>query len=104
MVDKFDMNKLKESAGGLMGSLKSMINPGGSTPDVDPDDALGVKIAQIATLIKQMTNAQQEQVRNLEKTNELLNAAFKDIEILRAEKKAEKAVEQATEEKPEEKK
>jgi len=66
-ADKFDMNKLKESAGGLMGSLKSMINPAGSTPVVDPDDALGVKIAQITTLIKQMTDATQEHVKNLEK-------------------------------------
>ena len=88
MSDKFDINKLKESAGDLMGSLKSMINPGASTPVVDPDDALGVKIAQITTLLKQMSDAQQEQVKNLNKTNELLNAAFQDIEALRAAKKA----------------
>ncbi|MCX7124596.1 MAG: hypothetical protein NTU49_02340 [Gammaproteobacteria bacterium] len=90
-ADKFDMNKLRESAGGIMGSIKSMINPGGNVPNVDPDDALGVKIAQITTLLKQMTDAQQEHVKDLAKTNELLNGAFKDIEMLRASIKAEKA-------------
>ena len=80
---KFDLSKLKDSMGGVMGSIKSMINPAGSTPNVDPDDALGMKIAQITTLIKQMTDTQQEHIKNLNKVNELLNSAFQDIQTLR---------------------
>ena len=93
MSDKFDLNKLKDSMGGIVGNIKSMINPGSGTPTVDPYDALGVKIAQISTLLKQMTEAQQEQAKNLAKTNELLNTAFNDIELLRASIKKEKSSE-----------
>lgn len=89
--NKFDLNKLKDNVGGLVGSLKSMINPTGSTPNVDPDDALGLKIAKITTLIKQIADAQQEQVKNLNQCNELLNGAFHDIEALRNSIKAEKS-------------
>lgn len=89
--NKFDLNKLKDNVGGLVGSLKSMINPTGSTPNVDPDDALGLKIAKITTLIKQMSDAQQEHVKNLNQCNELLNGAFHDIEALRNSIKAEKS-------------
>ena len=89
--NKFDFNKLKESAGDLMGGLRSMINPAAAVPAVNPDDALGMKIAQLATFIKQLTEAQQEQVKNFNKLNEMLNAAFQDIEALRNQIKTEKA-------------
>src|SRR3990167_9798245 len=81
----FDLSKLKGNVGGIMGSLKSMISPAGGTPNVDPDDALGLKVAQLTTLIKQMTDVQQEQVKNLNKVNELLNGVFHDIQTLREE-------------------
>ena len=86
--NKFDFNKLKDSMGGLVDNLKSMINPGGGTPTVSPDDGLGLKIAQITILIKEISSAQSEYVEKLNKINELLNSAFHDIEILRTEKKA----------------
>ena len=90
--NKFDLNKLKGNVGDLVGSLKSMINPAGGTPTMDPDDALGVKIAQIATLVKQMTDAQQAHVKNLAEMNKLLNTAFQDIEVLLNSVKKEKPV------------
>lgn len=85
MVDKSDFNKLKEKLdiGGIMGSLKSMINPSSGTPEVNPDDDLGVKIAQASTLLRQMAEAQQAQVKDLQKVNALLNAIFQDIQLLR---------------------
>lgn len=90
---KFDLNRLRESAGELVGSFKTMINPAGSVPSVDPNDALGVKMAQLSTLVKQLSEAQQEQVKNLNKVNQLLNAAFEDIEALRNQAKVTKPVE-----------
>lgn len=87
--NKFDLNKLKENVGGLMGSIKSMINPAGGIVQADPDDALGVKFMQISTLVKQMMDVQHEQVKNLAKVNELLNAVFKEIEVLRKNTKKE---------------
>lgn len=88
--NKFDFNKLKDNVGGLVGSLKSMINPAGGTPNVDPDDTLGMKIAQLTTLIKQISDTQHTQVKNLNKVNELLNGAFQDIQKLREELKADR--------------
>ena len=91
----FDFNKLKENVGGLVGNLKTMINPAGGTPNVDPDDALGVKIAQMTTLIKQIVDAQQDHIKDLKKLNELLNGAFQDIEALRNNVKAKPADKEA---------
>lgn len=93
----FDFNKLKDNVGGFVGSLKTMINPTGGTPNVDPDDALGVKIAQIGTMLKQMTDAQQEHVKNLSEVHKLLNAAFQDIDALRNSVKVQKAAEKPAE-------
>lgn len=82
---KFDLNKLKDNVGGLVGSLKSMISPGGSIPTADPDDALGLKITQATTLLKQL--------------NDVLNGAFHDMQALRDSVKKQKA-EAASAEKP----
>ena len=82
---KFDFNKLKDSMGGIVDNLKSMINPAGGTPSVSPDDALGLKIAQVTTLLKEMSATQNEHIKNLNKINALLNGVFQDIETLRAE-------------------
>lgn len=93
----FDLSKLKDNMGGIVGSIKSMMNPTGATSTVDPDDALGVKIVQITTLVKQMTDAQQAHVKNLSEVHKLLNAAFQDIEALRNSVKVQKAAEKAVE-------
>ena len=85
-----DLTKLKDNVEGIVGSLKTMINPAGAVPNVNPDDALGMKVAQVSTLVKQITDAQQEQVKNLAKLSDMLTGAFKDIEALRAECKAAK--------------
>ena len=84
MADKFDLNS-------IVGSLKSMINPAGGVPVVDPDDALGMKVAQITTLLKQTSDAQTEQVKNINQVTQLLNAAFLDIQKLRDEVQGDRA-------------
>lgn len=95
MVDKSDLDKLKGKLdiGGLVNSVKSMINPASGVPDVDPDDDLGIKIARICAMIKDMSEAQQEHVKNLNKLNELLNAAFADIKLVREELHAKRGAE-----------
>lgn len=86
-MDKPDLTNLKNklNIGGIVDSLKTMINPAGGVPEVDPDDDLGLKIAEISTLLKEMVEAQRGYVDNLNKVNALLNAAFRDIEKLRAD-------------------
>jgi len=109
MADKPDLTNLKNklNVNSIMDSLKSMINPSAGVPEVDPDDDLGLKVVEISTLLKEMTNAQEEQAKNLKKVNELLNVAFKDIEQLRADIKPireEKKAQATTAEAPENKK
>ena len=83
-----DFSKLKKlDVSGLVGDLKAMINPAGSTPEVDPDDDLGLKIAEVTTLVTQMVSDQEAHIKNLKHMNELLNIAFQDIKKLRDEVK-----------------
>lgn len=95
-----DLSKFKKfDVSGIVGDIKSMINPGGGTPNVDPDDDLGLKIAEITTLLTQMSDAQAEHVKNLQKVNQLLNIVFEDIKKLRDEVhgvREKKAAEQPT--------
>lgn len=85
MAKKPDLSDItkKIDISGIMNSLKTMINPAGGTPDVDPSDAIGVKIAQISTLVQDMAKAQSEQAKELAKVNQLLNGLYQDLEALR---------------------
>ena len=73
---KFDLQ-------GLINSVKTMINPESNIPTVDPNDAIGVKIAELSTLIQQLVSAQAEHNKELTRANQLLLDLFKDIEQLR---------------------
>ncbi len=86
MAKKPDLSDLtkKIDIGGIVDNIKSMVNPGGGTPDVDPNDALGIKIAQISLKIQELVTAQAEHTKSLSEINKLLNAAFKDLEAVRA--------------------
>jgi len=98
MVDKSDFDKLKNKfdINEIFNSVKSIINPVTGTPDVDPDDDLGLKIAQASVLLKEMSAAQATHVKNLNKVNEMLNMIFQDIESLRKEVHADRKNKGAT--------
>lgn len=85
MAKKPDLSDLtkKIDIGGIVDNIKSMVNPGGDTPEVDPNDALGIKIAQISVKIQDLVSAQAEHTKSLSEINKMLNAAFKDLEALR---------------------
>lgn len=76
LTKKIDLN-------GIVKGVKSMINPTGETPDVSDDDALGVKLAQISTLVQSVANIQAQQTKEFAKINKLVNEVYKDIEALR---------------------
>lgn len=77
-----DLNK-KFDFQGIINSIKSLINPEGNTPAADPDDAIGMKLAELSVLVQQLASAQAEQVKELGQVNKLLNELFKDIEAIR---------------------
>lgn len=78
LTDKFNLS-------GIVDNIKSLVNPGGDTPNVDPNDALGVKIAKISIKIQELVAQQEAHSKSLAEINKLLNAAFRDLEAIRAE-------------------
>ncbi|OGT55068.1 MAG: hypothetical protein A3F17_08220 [Gammaproteobacteria bacterium RIFCSPHIGHO2_12_FULL_41_15] len=80
---KFDFNA-------LIGNIKAMINPTGSTPDPSPEDSIGLKIAELSVMVQELQQAYEEQGKQLNKINRLLNEVFQHLQDLRA-KEAEKA-------------
>ena len=94
MANKLDL-------GGIVDSLKQVINPAGGTPDVDPNDALGVKLASISVKVQELMQAQTEVTKGLAEVNQLLNGIYADIEAIRKPTvKADEGAEPATEAAP----
>ena len=81
---KFDFNE-------IINNIKSMISPDSNVPSPNPDDAIGMKVAELSLLAQELANAHSEQAKTLTKFNKLLNAVFKDIEALRASAKSDSA-------------
>jgi len=84
----------KADFSGILDNIKSMLNPAGGAPDVDPNDAIGMKIAQLSTLVQQMAKVAEQQEKDFATMNQLLNGLYQDIETLRnpPEEAAEEAV------------
>ncbi|OGT25096.1 MAG: hypothetical protein A3I77_05505 [Gammaproteobacteria bacterium RIFCSPLOWO2_02_FULL_42_14] len=78
--EKFDFTKQIK---GLTDNIKSMINPGGGTPNVDPSDAMGVKIAKITTMLTELANSEKETAKKFSELNSLMNDVFQDLETIR---------------------
>jgi len=78
LTKKFDI-------GGVVNNIKSLVNPGGDIPDVDPNDALGLHIAKISLDIQELIESQKEHTDSLVEISRELNSAFKALEAVRAE-------------------
>jgi len=81
---------------GIVDNVRKMINPEGGTPNADPDDDVGVKLARISTLVQELQVAHEEQEKKLGKINQLVNALYEDLQV-RKESVAEGEVEPASE-------
>lgn len=90
LTSKFDLDK-------ILGGIKSMINPAGATPEVDPDDALGLKISQLSTLFQEIAKSHAQLAADFTKANEILNGLFKDLEAVRGSKPKATPTEKPTE-------
>ena len=76
----------------ILNNIKSMISLEGATPNPNPDDAIGMKIAELSVLTQRLIKAHEKQAKELTKMNLLLNDLFKDIETLRNLPESEKEV------------
>ncbi len=77
-----DLSK-KFDLGGIVKNVKTMINPMSQTPDVDIDDPLGVKMAQISMMIQKCATLHGEQKKMLEQTNTMVNELYTLLESIR---------------------
>lgn len=82
--DLSDMAK-KINLNGWINNIKALVSSEGQVPDVDPDDALGVKLESLTKKVNAMTKAQLLLANDLKEVSQLLNGVYTDIEALRAE-------------------
>jgi hypothetical protein len=85
MIKKPDLSELskKFDLNNIVGQIKSLLNQEAETPQVDPSDAIGAKIAQLSLMAQQMAHAHEQLARDFKAANQLLNDLFKDLEALR---------------------
>jgi hypothetical protein len=97
MANKPDMGDItkKLNIGGIINNVKSMISPGGQTPQPEDGDVVGMQLAELSLLIQEQATVNAEQAKRLAKTNQLFNAVFN---TLKAERDLEAAEEAAAKE------
>ena len=87
MTKKSDISDLskKFDLGGIVGNIKSLVNPGGDIPSADANDALGIKIARITLEMKDLIAEQEAMTKSLLAISRNLNATFNDLQAIRTE-------------------
>ena len=78
---KFDLK-------GILGDLKSMINPAGNTPDPDPADAVGIKLAKLSVMAQALQEQHIAQSKKLAEMNTLFNEVYQDLAAFREKQAA----------------
>jgi hypothetical protein len=76
LTKKFDLNS-------IVGGIKSLLNPESETPQVDPSDAIGTKIAQLSLMSQQMSKMHEQLAKDFTAASHLLNELYEDLEALR---------------------
>lgn len=90
-------NKKQFDLQGLISNIKTMINPTANTPDPNPEDVVGIKLAELSVMVQQLQQAYAEQGKVLGKVNKLFNEVYQSLEAFH-QKENEPAAE--AEEKP----
>jgi len=87
MVKRPDMSEItkKLNLPGLMKSVRSMINPEGRTPKPEAGDAWGEKFERLSIILQQMMHVHEEQAKELEEANQLLNEIFVSVNAAKKE-------------------
>lgn len=76
LTKKFDLNS-------IVGGIKSLLSQESETPQVDPSDAIGVKIAQLSLMTQQMAKTHEQLAKDFHAASQLLNDLYQDLEALR---------------------
>ncbi|MDF1655293.1 MAG: hypothetical protein P1U34_09295 [Coxiellaceae bacterium] len=85
MADKPDFSDLtkKLKIGGLVDNVRSLISPGGSTPDPDEDDKVGHQLAELSLLMQELNEVNAEQSERMVEINKLFNVLFEELQAER---------------------
>lgn len=73
----------------IVNDLKSMISPTGNTPQPDPSDALGIKLARLSVMAQELQTEHLEQGKKFAEMNALFNEVYQSLEAMRNPEKAE---------------
>jgi hypothetical protein len=68
---------------GIVNSVKSIINPELTPPNVTPGDPIGAKIVQISNLLQKTADAHAQSAKDLTEIHNLLNSLYTDLETFR---------------------
>ncbi|MDF1760706.1 MAG: hypothetical protein P1U40_09235 [Coxiellaceae bacterium] len=85
MADKPDFSEIskKLNIGGLVSNVKSLISPGGATPDPDEDDKVGCQLAELSLLMQELNETNEEQSKRMVEINKLFNLLFEELKAER---------------------
>ena len=85
MADKPDFSDIskKLNIGGLVNNVKSLISPGGATPDPDEDDKVGCQLAELSLLMQELNETNEEQSKRMVEINKLFNLLFEELKAER---------------------
>jgi len=77
LTSKFDLDK-------ILGGIKSMINPEQEAAiTADPNDALAMKIEQLNSLFKELSQTHAKLAKDFANASDTLVSLFKDLEAVR---------------------
>lgn len=76
LTKKFDLNS-------IVGGIRSLLNAEVETPQADPSDAIGTKLAQLSLMMQQMAQTHEQLAKDLAAATHLFNELYKDLEALR---------------------
>lgn len=85
MIKKPDLSELtkKFDINSIVGGIKSLLNQEVETPQADPSDAIGTKLAQLSLMTQQMAKAHEQLAKDFAAATNLFNELYKDLEALR---------------------
>ncbi len=88
----------------IVSNIKSVINPGGGTPEPISGDQLGEQMREISELSQKLSKIHAEQTQDFNELNQKVNKLFEDVEVLRQQTKEKESAPtvkaEATAEKP----
>ena len=63
----------------IVGNIKTILNPEGQTPDVDPEDEIGMQLVELSTVAQELHDLAKDQAEKFTELNSLINGLHKTL-------------------------